>query len=429
MPNLFNPHFNLQPTKDNKAYIILQIVCSDKRIKYSLGLPTIQGIPNKKGGIKYPDWDHHREEVKNHIDSSFNKKIRQIKTFVNEFTEGKDVVPSTDLKNHLLNMTGNGHLIKKEDQKNIFYREVKNLIQDASKGTILNPKNNQKYSAGTLICWTKTMNKLKTYIPELTFNVTMNDYNTFLLKCQEDAKSNSYIGALIKNWKMFMFHTEKKGLHNNEVYKNKDFKQLTDDPCTQVALTLEEIQALRDVELTGKQDIIRDLFVFNCSNGLRISDMESFNENAIINEELGIATMVTEKTDEEIVIDLKEDYFRIKIKHGCEKLPEMPHRNTINREIKDIAKKAKINSIVKVISVKGGNTIVENKEKWRLIKNHTARRTFITLGLKDEDSLTMAAMAGITVQTMNRSYDKRTKLDITLAARERRLKREAEVAA
>jgi hypothetical protein len=100
----------------------------------------------------------------------------------------------------------------------------------------------------------------------------------------------------------------------------------------------------------------------------------------------------------------------------------------INREIKEIAKKAKINSLIKVISVKGGQTVVENKEKWELIKNHTARRTFITHELKFNDALTVSALAGITPQTMKKSYNLRTKLDITLASKERRLKREAAVA-
>jgi integrase len=222
-----------------------------------------------------------------------------------------------------------------------------------------------------------------------------------------------------------MKHTAKRGLHNNQVYKNEDFKQITEDPSTQVALTLEEIQALRDVELTGIQDEIRDMFVFNCSNGLRISEMESFNDTAKINEELGIATLVAKKTDEEIVEDLKEDYFRLKVKYGGEKLPGLYHRNVINREIKDIPKKANINSLVKVISVKCGQTVVENKEKWELIKNHTARRTFITHELKYNDALTVSALVGITPQTMKESYDVRTKLDITLASKERRLKREA----
>jgi hypothetical protein len=67
------------------------------------------------------------------------------------------------------------------------------------------------------------------------------------------------------------------------------------------------------------------------------------------------------------------------------------------------------------------------KEKWELIKNHTARRTFITHELKHNDALTVSALAGITPQTMKKSYDLRTKLDITMASKERRLKREAAV--
>jgi hypothetical protein len=84
--------------------------------------------------------------------------------------------------------------------------------------------------------------------------------------------------------------------------------------------------------------------------------------------------------------------------------------------------------LVKVISVKGGVTVVENKEKWKLVKNHTVRRTFITHELKYNDALTVSALAGITPQTMKKSYDLRTKLDITMASKERRLKPEASVA-
>ena len=145
-------------------------------------------------------------------------------------------------------------------------------------------------------------------------------------------------------------------------------------------------QVLKEVELTGMQDEIRDMFLFDCSIGIRISDMEVFNESAIINETLGIATLVTKKTGEEICVDLKEDYFKLKKKYGG-KLPELYHRNVINREIKDIAEKAGITSLVKVISMKGGKTEVKNIKKCLLIKNHTARRTFITHSLKHDDAL------------------------------------------
>lgn len=137
-----------------------------------------------------------------------------------------------------------------------------------------------------------------------------------------------------------------------------------------------------------------------------------------------IATLVTIKTGEEICVDLKEDYFRLRDKYGG-KLPELYHRNVINREIKDIAEKAGITSLVKVISMKGGKKDVKNIKKCLLIKNHTARRTFITHSLKHDDALTVAAQAGITIPTLKKSYDLRTKADITLASRERRLKREA----
>jgi hypothetical protein len=57
--------------------------------------------------------------------------------------------------------------------------------------------------------------------------------------------------------------------------------------------------------------------------------------------------------------------------------------NVVCRQIK-----AKINSLVKVISMKGARTIAKNKEKWELIKNYTARRTFITHELKYNDTST-----------------------------------------
>ena len=121
-----------------------------------------------------------------------------------------------------------------------FFEEVEKIISDAEKGIILNPKGKSKYSSGTLICWTKTMNKLKEYFPELTFDATISDYDMFVLKCQSAGLSNSYIGALIKDWKTIMKHAAKKGLHNNLMYKSKDFKQITEDPSTQIFLTLDE---------------------------------------------------------------------------------------------------------------------------------------------------------------------------------------------
>ncbi len=61
------------------------------------------------------------------------------------------------------------------------------------------PKEDKKYAPGTLICWTKTMNKLKKYLPNLTFDCTMADYKIVCCdQCQAETGknilSNSYIG-------------------------------------------------------------------------------------------------------------------------------------------------------------------------------------------------------------------------------------------
>ena len=59
-------------------------------------------------------------------------------------------------------------------------------------------------------------------------------------------------------------------------------------------------------------------------------------------------------------------------------MPEPKENQTLNRDLKDIAKLAEINSEIEQQMTKGGRKIIQQLPKYELVTTHTARRSFAT---------------------------------------------------
>jgi integrase len=224
--------------------------------------------------------------------------------------------------------------------------------------------------------------------------------NFFTLKYDHALNST---GKTIKNLKTLMRIAHKNGLHNNTIYSGEDFK-ITKEDTDDIYLNDNELSALFKLDLTGHEAIVRDWFIIDSYTGRRISDIQSLTNDDIKN---GRIVSINNKTGERVILPMHPRVREIIKRHSG--LPPKTPDQVINRYIKKIAQKAEINGRIDYIITKGGKRTEEKLEKWEMVSNHTARRTFITNLLKaGVDPISVMQLAGLKKLQTLQKYNKRT---------------------
>ena len=102
---------------------------------------------------------------------------------------------------------------------------------------------------------------------------TYNDIVAFFNSSEYDHAINS-IGKTIKNWKVFLKAAKKRGLHDNLIYLDEDFR-VPDEETQDVYLDEKELKKIYDHHYVNKTlDLVRDWFIIDCYTGLRITDIQ-----------------------------------------------------------------------------------------------------------------------------------------------------------
>lgn len=116
-----------------------------------------------------------------------------------------------------------------------------------------------------------------------------------------------------------------------------------------VWLNMKEIKKIENVELAGREAIIRDLFVFSCYSGLRWSDLSTLEDAEIKN---GLLRKMMCKTKHEVVIPIKTIFWGKgmaiieRYQSNIKRLSHVACNATANKKIRDIARKAGVNKPV-----------------------------------------------------------------------------------
>ncbi|MBS1979203.1 MAG: site-specific integrase [Bacteroidetes bacterium] len=224
-----------------------------------------------------------------------------------------------------------------------------------------------------------TINKLRSFRPTLTFDeVDLNFYDKFVAHLRDASLATNTIGAHIKRLKWILTSAMDRDVHTNVAFKKKAFKVI-DEETDSIYLTKEEIEKLASKELAPKLRRVADAFVINCYLGMRYSDLVFVQrENFTKEGNLYYLDMVQGKTKEKVTIPINPEVVPILEKYDFA-IPVL-RNNTLmsvqkfNMYLKEAAQKAEINSL-ETVRLKGK---VEKIPKYKLIKSHTARRSFST---------------------------------------------------
>ena len=178
-----------------------------------------------------------------------------------------------------------------------------------------------------------------------------------------------------------------------------------------VALTVPELRALEEVDVTQHKDKLshvfmqraKDMFLLGCYTALRISDLKRINPTNSAN---GFITLTTQKNNELFRMPIVSQAQAILDKY--EGRPPKISEQEINRSIKKVLELAKINTPIEIEGTRAGKAFSKIVPKHDLITSHIAGKTFIT-NAKELWNLDPAEVAGIVrkdLKTMLNHYFK-----------------------
>lgn len=316
----------------------------------------------------------------------------------------------------------------------LFLEEIQKGSRKTSRGT--------NYAQGTIKAAKTALKQFKAFQKERNIEYDFNDidmqfyydFTAYLAKREYNINST---GKIVKQLKTIMAAAEAEGYHNSAIYKNNRFKGTRID-VDSIYLTKEELDAMMKADLEGLEpsaELARDIFMIGVWTAQRISDYNNIQRDdiqtiknrwiedildpdnpgqtmpVIRQNEITYINIRQQKTGAKVSIPCKAELREILEKYNFE-IPRLEDQ-TINRLIKQVARKAGITQPVSIETTKGGVKKQESKEKCDLVMSHTARRTGATLMyLAGLDIYDIMKITGHTTPEMLKKYIKADQLDV-----------------
>ncbi|MFN8323955.1 MAG: site-specific integrase [Chitinophagales bacterium] len=360
-------------------------------------LHTLTGIK-----VAVCDWDEKKQRVKLDVKRAIevNKYLDLLEEKVNDIYFGalaKGIIPNN---NYILKEMGKD---KKEEKPSFFeewkkYLEIrKNNLKPGSRTALrISYEHFEKFAKGKRIDFEDVNSEL------------VSKYVSYLTGL---GHADNTIHKNIKRMRAFMTYAKKAGLHNNERYR--DFN-VSEKVGRITFLDWREVKVLLDYKAeTPIEQMVLDNFLFGATTAMRFSDYHELKKSDVtqvnfagIPEVYHAANVRQLKTDKITVVPLLPEALAI-IKRNEDEEYAVPRlrKDIVNRLIKDIAKKAGINSKVPVDTYKGGKRETVYHEKWKLLSTHIGRKTFISVAAaKGIPIHIVAAIAGHNVKTCMKFY-------------------------
>lgn len=347
----------------------------------------LRGATKSKILPKY--WDFGKEKVRNVADASkikdsINQKLSEFDSFVFEKINNYKTHSSKEtaklLKDDIAIFFGKKIVNKKETLT--FYTFSEKFIEQSRNRIV--ESTGVKLSSRTIHDYERVLKLIKKFENnnnyEITFDtINLDFYYSFIEYLETLDFSLNTIGKFIKIIKVFMNGATEEGWNTNLSFKSKKFIKPTVN-SDQIYLNLEELNSIIKLNLSENPilDNARDLFIIGAFTGLRVSDFNGLtNENITTYKGHRIFKLIVKKTKKYLPIPLHPEVEKILLKNNGHP-PKKMHPQKINDSLKLIGEKAEINDLVTINSIKGGKKITKKINKYELIKNHTARRSFCT---------------------------------------------------
>lgn len=228
-------------------------------------------------------------------------------------------------------------------------------------------------------------------------------YNAFIEFCVSDKKhSANTVRRNVGLFKTFLYWATE----NNHTYKvdYQKFKSPKSQITDEVALTLDQVQEVFEFDFSNNERLekVRDLFVFGCATGMRISNYTDIQSKDIQD---GFIKVRDKKNDDKTLEIPLNDFSIFLLKKYEYKLPKISNQK-FNDYIKEVFQIIGYNQNIKK-TVKVGKDIIEQIQPlYERISSHTARRSFITImkNNKIPDKIIMGYTGHRSLEVFNKYY-------------------------
>lgn len=330
---------------------------------------------------------------------------------------------------------------------------VRKRLEGMKNGTIKRKGNN--YTKQTLHTYTGFANILETFIKQHPFDwedINERLIDEFVLYMENYGYMKKTVNKNLAVFSAMLNTAFKEGFRfKTSVLDHFPKLHVTrEDKVVEIYLTEEELQALYEMPLSGKEDKARDVFLVGCYTSQRFSDYSRITErNISFHDGVGIITLTQQKTGTEVSIPiLNDNLIRIFEKYDYN-LPYI-NNNRLNDTIKVVLEKLSetVPSLKQEMATKltlvnqkmeGQNRVSYKRNehgealvpRYRLATTHTARRTGITLMYLSKmlDSHEMMSISGHKTESVFNDYIKISGIELatSIAKKVAKVKREAEV--
>jgi len=172
--------------------------------------------------------------------------------------------------------------------------------------------------------------------------IDMEWYREFVSRSEAGGRSNrplskNYIGKHVKNIKRVLAFTSEHGEEVHPAYRSRGFKVLKEE-STSVWLTLDELDTLRNLDLSGQKGLnrTRDLFLVGCYTGLRVSDLQRLDASSRFSlNGIECFSLNQRKTGQRVAIPVHPVVKDILDRNG-DTPPPSQHEQVMNRNLKRI---------------------------------------------------------------------------------------------
>ena len=242
------------------------------------------------------------------------------------------------------------------------------------------------------------------------FDIGLMFYERYTAFLQKKGLCANTIGREIKVIKIFLNDAKKHGKELSPEYIGGALK-VTKEESENIYLTVDELTALRNIDLSESKPLerVRDLFLIGCYTGLRFSDFTRLTPDNINN---GIISIAQQKTGQIVEIPLHPVVSAIMAKYGGA-LPPIISNQKFNKSLAIIAQSKDkdgnyiIGGKITKVTTRGGVQISMNIERYKLVRSHTARRSFATnLYLSGYPSINIMKITGHKTETAFLKYIK-----------------------
>ena len=305
-------------------------------------------------------------------------------------------------------------MIKREETKSKlecekrkrFKEYAQNYIKEMQCGVRRTIKN-KLYSKNTIRHWEQTVDKVLDFHKKYPFSwddINQQLISKFIKYLEEDDLNKTTIQKLMKDFKKLIKDAESEGIHENFRARSLNYTiEVRDsDKSTEIYLTTEELQGLYDMDLSGTEEQVRDVFLIGCFIGQRISDYGRIEPEWFGETHNGVKVIRLEqtKTGNRVCVPIVGSQLKTLLKKYNYCVPKISDQE-IDRAIKDICERLSVSIPSLAVKEKtilkkhekialythkdGGRKLFELNEKgecikpkWAMVSSHTARRTCIT---------------------------------------------------